>query len=265
MEKAFHVNPVVRSVGVISAVAVLVGGVTFAALQSRATLTDNTISSASANLLVDGNVDGQFNEEEPGFAFEGIVPGVTPSEAHEFALQNNGDAGMKVKAMVVYNGENGEAEDPQTPEVQTMTGEGEQEWDPTMPVLPEGVEASDITFIFTPEGGEAKEVTWEQLSAWKGKKILDSLGAGETRTMTVQVSIDESVHTSGLDIGSFDIVFTGKAVASTDDDTPEEPEESEEPAEEIPAPEEETPTEEPPAEEVPEEGVPVEETPVPVQ
>lgn len=219
-KRSFGINPVLRSVGVMSAVAVLVGGVTFAALQSRATLTDNTISSASANLLVDGNKDGTFSEEEPGFAFKDIVPGVTPSEAQQFALQNNGDTDLKIRASVVYNG----TAEPEAPEA--MTNNNSEQPDPTVPELPEGVEASDIEFTFTPEGGEAVTVTWEELVAKRGKKVLATLPAGASQNMTVQVSIKSSASASSIEIGSFDIVFIGKAVSAPGE--PEQP--AEEPA-----------------------------------
>jgi hypothetical protein len=207
----FHVSPVLKSVGVISAVAVLVGGVTFAALQSRATLADNTISSASAGLLVDANDDGQFNEEEQGFAFKDIVPGVTPSEAHAFELQNNGETNLKIKAAVKYNGTS------ESPENQNARHYN----DPTAPELPDGVEPSDIVFTFTPEGGAPVSVSWAELSTKKGQKVLDSLAAGETVKMTVQVNIEGDVNASKIDVGSFDIVFTGKAVAAEEPATPE--------------------------------------------
>jgi hypothetical protein len=213
--RAFRVSPVMRSVGVISAVAVLVGGVTFAALQSQATLTDNTVSSASANLLVDGNKDGTFSAEEKGFTFDGIVPGVTPSEAKAFALQNDGEVDLKVKAMVKFNA----TEEPTVPgasAVKTLDGEeGEDgEEDPTIPELPDGVEASDIVFTFKAEGGIPIIIGWDKLSGVDGKKILENLGAGDTKNMTVQVSIKGSVEASSVDIGSFDIVFTGEAASA---------------------------------------------------
>lgn len=205
-KRAFSINPVLRSVGVMSAVAVLVGGVTFAALQSRATLTDNTISSASANLLVDGNNDGTFSEKEPGFAFTDIVPGVTPSEAQQFALQNNGDTDLGIKASVRYNGNNNDEHK------DADRRHRRHHHDPTMPRLPRGVEASDIVFTFTPEGEEAVSVTWAELAGRKGKNILATIPAGQSQNMTIQVSIKESADASSIEIGSFDIVFTGKAV-----------------------------------------------------
>lgn len=229
IKRAFHVSPVLRSVGVISAVAVLVGGVTFAALQSQATLTDNTISSASAGLLVDGNGDEQFSEEEAGFAFEGIVPGLTPSEVKEFSLKNEGDTDLKVKAKVSYNGDHHEEGDGN----RTFNGDGD--WDPTIPELPEGVTAADIIFTFKAEGGLPIETTWEQLSSHKGRAILDRLMADSTKKVTVQVSIAETVEADAIDIGSFDIVFTGKAISAEAPEEPETPTVPETPVE-VPAP-----------------------------
>lgn len=52
MRKMRSISPLFQAVGVVGVVAGLATGVTFAALSSQATLTNNTISSASANLLI---------------------------------------------------------------------------------------------------------------------------------------------------------------------------------------------------------------------
>ncbi|HVS79188.1 MAG TPA: hypothetical protein VHD84_02785 [Candidatus Saccharimonadales bacterium] len=84
-------NPTARAVGVISAVAILAGGVTFAALQSQTTLSDNTISSGTAGLLVRNAATGQGPAASVnGFAFTGVVPGGTSSNTGHFQLVNSG-------------------------------------------------------------------------------------------------------------------------------------------------------------------------------
>jgi hypothetical protein len=67
------INPLARAIGVIGAVAALTTGVTFAALNSQATLTNTTISSATADLLLwDGDT---FESTAPGFTITDLVPG----------------------------------------------------------------------------------------------------------------------------------------------------------------------------------------------
>lgn len=94
-------NPLLRATGVIGAVAALVTGITFAALQSQATLTGNTISSATAALQVN-NTDngGGFSSTDTGYTFAGIVPGGAGSNTGNFQLKNNGTANLSLKVSV---------------------------------------------------------------------------------------------------------------------------------------------------------------------
>src|SRR5687767_2695010 len=88
-----RINPALRAAGVLSAVAVLVGGVTFAALQSSATLTNNTISSADASLLLwDGD---SFESTATGFTVEELVPGEW-TEENLFYFKNDSAADLDV-------------------------------------------------------------------------------------------------------------------------------------------------------------------------
>lgn len=97
MSQVLSINPVLRAVGVIGAVAALVTGVTFAALSSSATLTGNTLSTGTASLKIwDGTV---FANTAPGFAVNNIVPG-TPSAPRNFYLQNAGGVPLEVKAQI---------------------------------------------------------------------------------------------------------------------------------------------------------------------
>lgn len=84
-----QINPVLRAVGVIGIVAALVTSITFAALQSQATLTNNTISTASADLrLWDGD---SFETSAPGFNVSNLIPG-TASDPQLFYFKNAGAA-----------------------------------------------------------------------------------------------------------------------------------------------------------------------------
>ncbi|MCW1907970.1 MAG: hypothetical protein KIH63_001375 [Candidatus Saccharibacteria bacterium] len=95
-----RVNPVTRAIAVFGVVATLVTGITYAALTSQATLTNNIISSASANLQVKST--GSFATQDAGFAFTGIVPGgpAMPLAGNAFQLRNAGDTDLDVAVSV---------------------------------------------------------------------------------------------------------------------------------------------------------------------
>lgn len=100
MLRVRQVHPITRAIGVFGAVAALVTGVTYAALNSQATLTNNIISSATADLQVKST--GSFAAQDAGFAFSGIVPGgpAVPAAGHAFQLKNNGSTDLDVAVSV---------------------------------------------------------------------------------------------------------------------------------------------------------------------
>jgi len=85
---------IARAVGIIGATAALVTGVTFAAFTSTATLSDNTISTATAGLEINGHLGSQ-----PGFTLTGYVPGTNVTVP--FTLTNSGGVPLAVTAQVV--------------------------------------------------------------------------------------------------------------------------------------------------------------------
>ncbi len=94
-----NMNPVLRATGVIGTVAALVTGVTFAALSSSATLTANTIASATADLQVSTD-NISFGVSKPGFAFNGAVPGGAASPNKTFYLKNNGTSNLNLSLVL---------------------------------------------------------------------------------------------------------------------------------------------------------------------
>jgi hypothetical protein len=100
MKYKFLTNPQVRSVSIFGVVAVLVTGVTYAALQSQATLTNNTIASATASLQVQST--GSFASQDAGFAFTGVIPGgsAVPALGNAFKLRNNGTIDLDIAASI---------------------------------------------------------------------------------------------------------------------------------------------------------------------
>lgn len=70
----------------------------FAMLQGRGVLTGNSISTASANLLL--STDGvNYSQAVPGFSFENIVPGGWPAPAGGYSvyLKNTGSTDLDLK------------------------------------------------------------------------------------------------------------------------------------------------------------------------
>jgi len=95
-------GPVLRAVGVLAAVSVVVSGVTFAALQSQqATLTGNTIQSASADLRI-GTSASTFAASRSGFSFQDVIPGgpAVPTDGYSFWLKNYGTAPLSLKLAI---------------------------------------------------------------------------------------------------------------------------------------------------------------------
>lgn len=178
MKRRFRINPLVRAIGVMSAVAVLVGGVTFAALQDTATLTNNTISSDVDGLLVDSDGDKSFAKTDEGFAFSNIEPG-GESSFKTFELKNENDEAIEVNVQV--------------------TGE-----EP----LPAGVEPDDITFIFDLPGGGTNDVsaTWGEIIPTDGVNLFNNLGAGVSADLRVKVALDSDVP-DDISITPFNFTF----------------------------------------------------------
>ena len=108
MRKFKGISPLVRSISVFSAVAIVAGAVTYAALQSQATLSDNTISSTTAALQIN-NTDngGGYGSTDAGFQFTNLVPGGDYSPAKHFKLKNNGGSNLQVSVFATGSTDSG--------------------------------------------------------------------------------------------------------------------------------------------------------------
>lgn len=90
-------NPVVRAVGVLSAVGIIVCGVTYAAFTNTVTLASNSVNSADASLRIwDGT---NFSTTAQGFNITDLIPGEY-TKPQAFYLQNSGNTPLKVTAHV---------------------------------------------------------------------------------------------------------------------------------------------------------------------
>jgi hypothetical protein len=180
---ARRINPLARAIAVMSAVMVVSGGVTFAALQSQASLTGNTISTISSNsndLVVNNEKDNTFHKTETGFKFNNLTPG-TFSDEKNFQLRNTSDNTQDIRVQI--------------------TGES---------ALPAGVNGSDIHFRFKSDDGTITvNKTWAQLIAAPGVVLVNNMGAHTTEDFKVSVKVDDTVSTDNISIPSFNFTFTG--------------------------------------------------------
>ena len=94
--RKFNINPLARSIGIFGAVTALATAVTFAALNSQATLTDNTESTANAGLNIwNGST---YASTAPGFTITGLIPGTGVTK--NVYLQNSGGVPEAITATV---------------------------------------------------------------------------------------------------------------------------------------------------------------------
>jgi hypothetical protein len=179
MFKLHKINPMVRAVGTMGAVMAVVGGVTFASLQSNTVaLTDNTLVSATAHLQIGGtNGDscaGASDGPQAGMSFSGLVPGVQ-SAAFPFCLSNTGDIPLNVTTGI--------------PTVFTGT-----------------IPPSDVTLDMTCGDGGTSSGT---LSAYTGGTPLGTLANGATTDCNAKVTLSPSYVGSGGSVTPFEIDFVG--------------------------------------------------------
>ncbi len=96
---------IARGVGMISATAALMAGVTFASWNTSVTLTNNQVGVASANLEV--STDGQnFAKQVAGFKALKLVPGADFASPYSFTLRNSGDTDLNLSVGSTLKKEN---------------------------------------------------------------------------------------------------------------------------------------------------------------
>lgn len=188
------ISPVVRAVLVVGAVAALVTGVTFAALDSQATLTDNRVASATAGLQVDNTDDNTSSggSTDVGFKFTGLVPGAEfLNPGHNFKLTNSGDADLRVKVKVSGSVSTGTIDKTKVHfQFDNLTN----------------TSASENPIVYTLAELEAA-------GQWlPGVQAPDSLVAGQDQDFRVKVRLDtDAVAGSSATIDNFTFTFTGES------------------------------------------------------
>lgn len=177
-----------RAVGVIVATTAIVTGITFAQLNTTATLSSTTISTATADLTVWNG--SNFAITAPGFTVTNLIPG-TPSAEQPFYLKNGGGSKLGVTAHI-----------PTTP---TYSGIGD--WNKV------------YVHIANDNSGTAVNTTIGALLAGEVTLPGSPLSAGAQGNsgvpntegnFKISFNIDSStVSGSSANIGAFDIVLTG--------------------------------------------------------
>jgi len=186
------IQPLMRAVTVITAVAVLTTGVTFAALQSQqVALTGNTLQTATAGLQI-GTSAASFATSRAGFTFKDIIPGgpAAPAVGNDFYLKNSGTATLTLKAAVS-----------------------------TTPVNSGNVNLSKVYVVFTRvDANTTQKIALSTLVsgyATGGTALTETLaGNGTVAQYKMQVSMDADAFTgTDASITGIDVVFTGIAIS----------------------------------------------------
>lgn len=184
-------QPLFRAITVISAVAVLATGVTFAALQSQqVALTGNSIKTATAGLFI-GTSTASFDTSRVGFGFKDLIPGgaAVPADGNNFYLKNSGTSTLNLKVAVS-----------------------------TVPVNAANVDLSKVYLVFTRvDTTTSQRLPLSSLVAGYGNggvALSDTLaGNGTVAHFKYQVAMDADAFSGqSADITGIDVVFSGSAV-----------------------------------------------------
>jgi hypothetical protein len=173
----------------LSAVTVLVSGVTYASLQSQqAVLTGNTIQSATADLRV-GTSATSFAASRAGFDFASVVPGgpAMPADGNIFYLKNYGTAALALKLAVN-----------------------------STPTNPSNVDLTKVSVQLTRVDTGAQQVmTLQSLidaQATGGQALTDSINPGTVVQYRLRaIMAADAFSGTGANVGAIDLVFSGTA------------------------------------------------------
>lgn len=179
-----------RAISIMAATAIIVGGVTFAVLQSqRNTLTGNSIETKTANLQM--SVDGTiYSSSHGGFDFRDLMPGgdAVPATGYPVYFKNVGKTPLALKLSVIS--------------VPTNLG---------------GADLSKVNILLTPVGGGATQsFTLQSLidsNTTAGIAISDgNLAVDAIQEYMFQVSMTaDAVNSAGASLNNIDLSFTGVA------------------------------------------------------
>jgi hypothetical protein len=94
------INPMVRAIGTMGAVAAVAGGFTFAQLTSNTVaLSGDSVDSGTAALQISTD-NITYGDTATGFTFTGLTPGVTASPNQTFYVKNTGTTDLVLNAAI---------------------------------------------------------------------------------------------------------------------------------------------------------------------
>jgi hypothetical protein len=192
MTKASNIGVLSRALLAVVAIVLIVGGVTFATLQSQAAiLKGNAILTATASLQL-SSTGTTYSSSLDGYVFGNLVPGgqASPYNGYPVYLKNVGTTPLSLKLSVANTVSNTNA-----------------------------VDLSKVHVILTPtSGGAPQNITLADLIAANstgGVALTQAshLNASQVISYTIQVSLDaDAVNGSNGSIGSIDFSFGAVAV-----------------------------------------------------
>lgn len=188
-------SPLARAGSILSLMVALVCGITFAALQSQnATVTGNTITSATANLQVGAGRAGSFGSSTPGFNFTNVVPGggAAPAGGYDVYFKNAGSTMLDVRLAL----------------------------NKTTILNPGNIDLAKVHLVLTPlDRGTPLNLTLASLyDAYdSGGTSLDlTMPVGETDGYELQVALDSNVSPAAASISltNIDLIFSASSITS---------------------------------------------------
>ncbi|MDB5175285.1 MAG: hypothetical protein JWM81_143 [Candidatus Saccharibacteria bacterium] len=192
MKKKFIVHPLMRALTVVVAVAALVSGVTYAALQSQLALVQgNTIQTATADLQLSTN-GAVYGRTVQGFSFGALIPGGAPSPTtgYNIYLKNNGTTPVMLKLSA----------------------------NPTL-ANTDNVDLTKVKVLLTPESGTPMTFTLKELmdGSEAGGVLMPNVARlipGQVLNYSLQVQLDiDSVNGSSATISNVNFIFNATAVS----------------------------------------------------
>lgn len=192
MQHTTFINPLARTLLVVSLIICLLSGVTFAALQSQNTLTGSSITTATATMLV--SRDGtSYATTQSGFSFTNLVPGgasVPGNGGYDIFLKNAGGTPLSPRFAVS-----------------------------STPTNPDDVDLAKVNVIMSAgTSGQSQTFTLQSLidSSTTGGLALSSLAVlfpDQVYAYKIQVSMAKDAFSgTSAAIGAIDFTLTGTAV-----------------------------------------------------
>lgn len=191
------INPMVRAVGTMGAVAAVAGGITFAALTSNTVaLSSNTLTSASAHLLIGAAGEGGTCTADNSTSVTGMDLKLTPGEKSEdfkFCLKNDGDVKLDLTGTI-----------------------------PAADLLDSPIPAGMVTLDVTCGGGGSASGALSSFSA----KSLGSLDADASTDCTANATLAGDYSGDGTSVKPFTLNFVGTQSESAPSEPSTPPEET---------------------------------------